>query len=318
MSLGKAGYPWKVENINTANSLLIGSGTLTRAAPFALQRAVAIARHPFLWLNLLCLDAPLVAICWQWLFARSFHLKLPSGAIFALFLTAWFIYVIDRFSDSISLPRDVPKSAREIFCLKHRRLWLLLIPSIALLDIAVVWLQLDNVTRLHGAIVAAFAGLYLIVNNRLSKIWKAIPIKEILVGSLFAAGTLLAFESQTASGRSTIAFAALLFAILCSFNCVSIAFWERDLDLAQEKDSLATCWPRTLLFFPIALVALTIASYALCLVDFQLGPLAICLASSAVLLALLHLARLSRDERVALADLVLLTPLIFFLVERIT
>ncbi len=26
---------------------------------------------PWLWLNLVCLDAPIVAITWQWLFARA-------------------------------------------------------------------------------------------------------------------------------------------------------------------------------------------------------------------------------------------------------
>ena len=37
---------------------------------------------PVIWLNLFCLDAPLVALAWQWLFARSFgaHLTWPLRA----------------------------------------------------------------------------------------------------------------------------------------------------------------------------------------------------------------------------------------------
>ena len=31
---------------------------------------------PVVWLNLLCLDAPIVAVSWQWLFAHTFGAQL--------------------------------------------------------------------------------------------------------------------------------------------------------------------------------------------------------------------------------------------------
>jgi hypothetical protein len=40
---------------------------------------------PLTWLNLVCLDAPLVAIAWQWLFARSLSIRVDLGATAALF-----------------------------------------------------------------------------------------------------------------------------------------------------------------------------------------------------------------------------------------
>ena len=279
--------------------------------------ARAMPRSVLPWLNLVCLDAPLVAICWQWVFARSLHLAVTVSSTIALFLTAWFIYVVDRFTDSISLSADVPKSAREMFCFTHQRLWLFLMPVIALFDVAIVCSRLDYETRVHGIILAAVAGLYFVVNNRFSKIWTAIPIKEMAIGALFAAGTLLVFAPHIAAARSTISFAALLFAALCWLNCVSIAFWERDLDRAQRKHSVATRWPHAASFAPAASITLAVASGALGFVDHQLGPLAICLGLSAALLAALHLAPVSRDERTALADLVLLTPLALFVTEKI-
>jgi hypothetical protein len=310
-------HPWKHEEINPANSILIDpvQSVGATSTPDGTERA--LPRGALLWLNLLCLDAPLVAICWQWVFARSLHLAVTASSTMALFLTAWFIYVVDRFTDSISLSADVPKSAREMFCFTHRRLWLLLMPAIALFDVAIVCSRLDHGTRVHGVILAAAAGLYFVVNNRFSKIWTAIPIKEIAIGALFAAGTLLVFAPHLASARSTTAFAAFLFAALCWLNCVSIAFWERDLDWAQRKHSVATRWPQVAAFAPTASITLALAAGALDFFDHQLAPLAICLGLSAVLLGALHVAPVSRDERTALADLVLLTPLMLFVTEKI-
>jgi hypothetical protein len=68
-----------------------------------------------LWLNLVCLDAPLVAVAWLGLFARSFHTPLQAGNCIALFLTAWLIYLADRFADCDSLEPGSPRSLRQEF-----------------------------------------------------------------------------------------------------------------------------------------------------------------------------------------------------------
>src|SRR5205085_553174 len=71
---------------------------------------------PVVWLSLLCFDAPIVAVAWQALFARTFgaHLHLSIRAL--LFLTAWLIYLADRFADTIKLPAGSPISLRHRFC----------------------------------------------------------------------------------------------------------------------------------------------------------------------------------------------------------
>jgi hypothetical protein len=103
----------------------------------------------------------------------------------------------------------------------------------------------------------------------------------------------------------------ILFAILCTYNCLSIAAWERELDTVQGKTSFLTGWPAVagalkLVGYGIALAALTCA--VLWRVAFSLW---FCLALSALLLVRLNLAeRLPPDSRTALADLVLLTPLL--------
>ena len=45
-----------------------------------------------------------------------------------------------------------------------------------------------------GLILSAAAALYLL-NNRFSRIWTFVPIKEITIGVLFAAGTLLGLRA---------------------------------------------------------------------------------------------------------------------------
>ena len=80
---------------------------------------------------------------------------------------------------------------------------------------------------------------------------------------------------------------------------------------------MATRWPQAAAFVPVASITLALAAGALDFFDHQLAPLAICLGLSAVLLGALHLAPVSRDERTALADLVLFTPLGLFVAEKI-
>jgi hypothetical protein len=75
------------------------------------------------WLNILCLDAPIVAISWQWLFARVLAVAVPLAEREGLFLTAWLIYLMDRLADSISLSPDVPKAVRHEFCSRHKNIW---------------------------------------------------------------------------------------------------------------------------------------------------------------------------------------------------
>ncbi len=272
--------------------------------------------RPLIWLNITCLDAPLVAVLWQWLFARSFRLAVPVANREALFLTAWLIYLSDRYVDSISLPAGVPKSARQEFCLNHSNVWLALIGIIASCDAGIIFLRLDQETVIRGTVLGAIAVCYLATNYMWSKVWEAAPIKEIVIGLLFAAGTLLALRPLVLFTGSSICIGAILFVGLCSLNCISVAIWERDLDRAQGKHSIATRWPPIRSWVRMALLILLIASCALMLFDRHLLPICVCFSVSAGLLAWLHVLPAARDERTALADLVLLTPLAFFAAQK--
>ncbi len=270
-----------------------------------------------LWLNVVCLDAPLVAIAWQWLFGHCLHMAVSIWAREALFLTAWLIYLVDRLADALSLQVNSPRSARQQFCLRHKKLWLGLIPVVGMIDAAIIFLHLNRDVLTSGACLSGVAALYLAVNYAFSEVWEVIPLKEITVGFLFSAGTLLVLIPKFALvpsivGRSPELLAMLLFAILCSLNCMSIAVWERDLDRAQRKHSIATRCPG--IGVPIRVLCLVVAVAALLLAATasSLLPVAMSLSVGAALLATLHFVSIGDDERTALADLVLLTPVAFF------
>jgi hypothetical protein len=281
---------------------------VAEASPPATDRA---AYSPVVWLNLLCLDAPIVAVSWQWLFAHTFgaHLSLALRAL--LFLTAWLIYLADRFADTIKLPANSPISLRHRFCREHMIGWWVAVVVIFVLDVALALRSLDLQMLLLGGTLAALCLLYLFVNHSLGGKWRPIPLKEKAIGILFAAGTTLGVAGQLPGLTVSFGVAVILFAILCTFNCLSIAAWERDLDAAQGKSSFLTGWPAVagalkMIGYGIALAALA------CAVFWRFAfPLWLCLVASAFLLVRLNLAgRLARDSRTALADLVLLTPLL--------
>src|SRR3954451_15813809 len=78
----------------------------------------------WLWPNLLGLDAPLVAVVWQALFARTVHVTLFPAARLALALAVWAVYLADRLLDCASSEASGATSGeagRHVFCRYHAR-----------------------------------------------------------------------------------------------------------------------------------------------------------------------------------------------------
>jgi hypothetical protein len=281
-------------------------GTEERVLDSALTAMKRRKISPLLWLSGNCLDAPIVAVSWQWLFARTLHARIRIADCLVLLLTAWIIYLVDRVADSFTIPRNQPTSARQRFCLQHRSLMIGIMAALALADAICVFRALNRATFLFGAIIAAAIGFYLAVNHLAPVIWQKVPLKEVSIGLLFALGTIAAIQDRSL----VLPLPTFFFAALCALNCLSISVWERPLDLAQGRVTFATVHPRLrripeIASWLLALVGLLLAlSSALRLFGF-------CIASSAAAVAILNRAgALSRDERVALADVVLLSPVL--------
>jgi hypothetical protein len=271
------------------------------------QRAV-----PTVWLNLVCLDAPIVAVVWLWLFARTFHAPVHLGNAVSLFLTAWLIYLADRLADASSLKAESRRSLRQEFCLRHREFWISALLLIGGFDLYVIWRSIDAGTFFAGAVVGILALIYLALNYPRGLIWRSIPAKEISIGLLFTIGTLVALLPAGPPVNAPLLACGLAFACLCSLNCISIASWERELDRAQGKISVATCHPVFARHAGKICVALGLASFVMTIIHRPIAAVFGCVGASALLLALLNTlpSKLDADRRTALADLVLLTPTI--------
>jgi len=287
-----------------------------------------------LWLNLVCLDAPLVAVAWLWLFARTFRIPLQVGNGVALFLTAWLIYLGDRLADCTSLQPGFPRSLRQEFCLRHREIWIATVVLVGGFDAYVIWRTTALETFLVGAVVGLLALIYLVVNHPLGLIWRSLPAKELAIGILFTAGILVALMPALSFAQAPFAVCAFLFAALCALNCISIANWEREMDQAQGKVCIATRHPGFTRGATLICAGLAVTSVAVMIIQGAAAPILACISISAVLLGWLNASTdikegrfqnrprsrnrginrrsswIDRDQRTALADLVLLTPVV--------
>jgi hypothetical protein len=262
-------------------------GTASPASHSPLRTATR--NSPLTLWHLLSLDAPTVATLWTWFIARANHIHLPLASILAMFLAVWTLYAADRLLDEHSL------EARHHFHHRHRKAFLtgIVLASIALaillprLEPAAIHLYLI----LGGLVFGYFILIHATQNSH------RYP-KELAVGICFAAATFIPAVARQPTLRLALLPPALLFAALCSLNCLFIYAWEH----APQPHPL-----------PLLAIVLTLTAAAVALFDHRAPwPIPTATALAAALLLVLH--RLSRRIPAtplrAAADLALLTPLL--------
>jgi hypothetical protein len=240
----------------------------------------------WLWPNLLSLDAPVVALLWQILFARCFHARVELLPSVLLVLAVWLIYAADRTLDAWrgSCPRP-----RHEFYGRHWRvvlpLWILALAA----GSALAWTRLTAEMLFRGIALAGVVAAYFVLVH----IGVLQKTKEAAVAVLFALGATL---SAWPNVRTAVDIEAIvLFSCLCWINCVAIDHWES----AGEQR------------WPIAAAAALVALAAVLLLFSGRPVLGGAVAVSALAFVLLDCARrrFSRDALRVLADVALLSPL---------
>lgn len=272
---------------------------------------IAERRRIWLWFNLLSLDAPLVAILWQALFAHCFDAHVTGAAFAALGFAVWFIYVSDRLLDALRGDGDEEVPRHRFYQSNWSVLGLCATLGLGVLG----WIcaQLDphvlrNGFTMLAAVLAYFAMVH-IVPDAVRRFWP----KELIVGILFALGTCLATWTRTPDPGSEMILPALLFAALCWLNCIAIEYWEwnRYGRAIEKTPHTLTLWVGRRLRW----AALAICVFAAILApgpDTGLRPLFFAgLLSAAAILWLDHSRRnLSTEALRVLADVSLLSPLL--------
>ncbi|HEV2199618.1 MAG TPA: hypothetical protein VGR73_07345 [Bryobacteraceae bacterium] len=254
----------------------------------------------WLWPNLLSLDAPFVAVLWQILFIRCFHVSADALPAILLVASVWLIYAADRALDAW---RGECGSPRHRFYRAH---WRILLPVWMAVLAASAWLALaglpEALLRRGLALLAAVVVYLALVHGwkgSMGRLWS----KEAIVGLLFALGASLAAWTNVRTPADAAAIA--LFFVLCWINCAAIQKWE------AGACTFSLDWPAGAL--PVRSAAIAVALVSMMLLWMHRPALGGAEMASAFAFVFLDRSgrRFSPDALRVLADVALLSPLVF-------
>ncbi len=277
-------------------------------------KAIDRRRNPLALWHLLSLDAPAIATLWTWFIAFTSHVVIPIASTVSMALAVWVLYAADRLMDARLLDIDPAHheglEARHYFHHRYRSAFLsgILLASITL---ALLLPRLETVAIHLYLLLGGFVSGYFILIHATRSAHR-LP-KEIAVGLCFAAATFIPTVARRPDLRLPLLPSALLFATLCSLNCLFIYAWEHENISATQPIHAMT--RLALRHLPALTVLLTLAGATLTLLDQAPWPIPCAIAYSAALLLLLHHHRhaIAPLTLRAAADFALATPLLLLL-----
>lgn len=273
-------------------------------------------RKPF-WLipNLLSLDAPLVAVAWLYIFAKTWRADyIPWVAYISLALVVWVIYVVDRLLDaSIRGGSSGRLEARHQFHRKHQRVFGVLAVmvgiTVGILVVSGLPVNIYSYGIIGGIMVAGFFTLSVLYPAAENEQPYA---KNVVAGLSFAYGTALLAHAYTGFDMRTILSRELIcFAVLCILNISAIDLWEQ---ANRSSDPEIKAGNELALTLPLALLGAASLVFALQAQQYTTRPFFYAILTSAALLHILNRsrARFQMDALRVLADVALLAPLVVF------
>ena len=289
-------------------------------ASTATQPAISQARetiaNPIIAWHLLSLDAPTVAAVWACFVARSTQIRLPISCCIAMFLAVWILYAADRLLDARCLGQ-VPTLAsqraaaalelRHIFHHRYRRWFLPTIVLAAAVLLALLPSLPFSALRLYILEGALLLGWLAIVHG--TRLAARVP-KEFVVGAFFAAAVFIPSVARHPELRIALLPDALLFAALCTLNCLFIHAWESDEPATAPINPVIAFAAKHLTALSSIAIATAILLARTSPVPLRATPIASFTATALLLALHCTRARLSRTALRAAADIALLTPLL--------
>lgn len=270
------------------------------------------------WPATLSLDAPLVAVLWQALFARKIGVRLDWHDPVLIGLAVWIVYAADRWIEGWRLSPDTVQTQRHHFYLRHR--W----PVFGVGLAAIVAVIVIAITRLDarefkaGFVLLIPTLLYLFSHQLVHRHHPLRVPKEIVIAVIFALGCALAPAVAAPDKIVHLVIPATLFGLLCFANCALIASWEKDADTAHGQTSLALQLKgRWAIIHALPWLVCLAALVSVALNSDPSHPGALCTAASGLLMGLLDLAqpRLGRETARAWVDFTLMTPVVLLFVQ---
>jgi hypothetical protein len=285
-----------------------------------LPRVVPAADRKPLWLlpNLLSLDAPLVAMAWLYVFAKTWRLGYhPWEAYASLGLGVWIIYVSDRLLDASLMHSGSERmEERHRFHWQHRKFFRTGLAIAVVMAVGLVVMRMPMAIYKHlllgGVMVAGFFGLAMLASQETREVPHA---KNILAGLTFAFGTamtahLYRYEYDIYDMFGSREF--VCFAVLCILNISAIDLWEH---AARASDRETRASDELALTLPLILLGAASLAYALLDAEHGTRPFFYAILTGAGLLYALNRirARFRMETLRVLADVALLVPVLVFL-----
>lgn len=167
----------------------------------------------------------MVAVVWQLLFARSYHVSVPWPATVLLAVSVWIIYAADRLLDGLV---SIPCTPRHRFHRSHVTTFVLCLGICILSALVLLLTRVDAGVRNAGIpMLCAMAGYFALVHAA-PRAWQKYWPKELAMAILFALGTCLPVYAESPKDGPAMLPALALFAALCWINAVAIDRWERN------------------------------------------------------------------------------------------
>ncbi|TWU36717.1 prenyltransferase [Novipirellula aureliae] len=269
--------------------------------------------------NLIALDAPIVAICWQYWLSVTLSEKPKPLIHLLLFLTVWLVYIADRLLDCRRLDFQLDVPLRHQFANKWGWvLWPIWCGAFVFNGLLAI-LFVDSFLVIAGAILFSVVLFYGWVVHGRPTTGQWLP-KEFFVAGLFSLGVCLPiFVSKNT--LSTLVLTALL-SWLFLLNCFCVAAAQRKSDQLQNIGSAIRLFPSLCSRIPLLAFLLVAAAMIANHADIVSYPITLAISISSVGLMLLSYAidranDWSKKTRYGLlADSALLSPLVVLVLYR--
>jgi hypothetical protein len=267
----------------------------------------------WVWPNLIGLDAPIVAVCWQAMFAKIAGVDLPWLIHLILGLSTWCIYLGDRMVDVARNPQPTSTSRHRFTQLHIRKLIPLLI-IVSACNLILIIKYLPQNLLISGCITLVLVAIYYLIRlTRLKNIITIVP-REVMCGMLFALGCAIAPHAYSTipwSHTPSLIIPIITFGIVCSASCILISIWEKEADGAAGDSSIITTHSNFIPYIATSLTCLAVISVTLAYFFYWQPFLAVALSAILLRLTLRYEDRISPIHLRVLADTVLITPLLF-------
>lgn len=230
----------------------------------------------------------------------------------ALFAATWAVYLADRLLD-VSRSAEPPPTCRHQWAARHRGPLAILLAWVLIFGVFLLP-QIDRALWIRGGCFSAVVLLYFLLFRWWRLRLRFFPLKEALIGVVFAMGPAAASGRPLAGLAWPVGAMALLFA----GNCLLIARAEREIDAKADPSAYYAAatgfhrWPEVCFVLATMMAG---AGWKI-LIPPVCASLMLC-ATASLILALAE-SRWKIREVQALADGILLLPWLALLVDFLT